>query len=226
MKITNNEIIKSGERELIDAITAELDWGAVEDIFREQHNLGIDEDVQYKHGDIVVHNNQVAYSLEFEVKVTVSVVMDREGNHLSVRLSDTQMEDGDEGTPSSEEDFSAPDGENDSSMQEKDIPSGDQIPVDPDPVISEHQDHDMPSERDPEEEVQGDDAEEAMPEAESPMEQTRSEGDYEEAMADLQSAVASDDGDAEQYMDPDLEAEDKISGMVSEAEEMISKMED
>ena len=101
MKITDTEIIRSGERELIDAITADLDWGAVEDIFREQHNLGIDEDVQYRRGDIVVHNNQVAYSLEFEVKVTVSVMMDRDGNHISVRLPDARMDNGDDGEPPS-----------------------------------------------------------------------------------------------------------------------------
>ena len=55
MKITNADIIKNGEQDLIDAITADLDWGAIENIFREQHNLGIDEDVEYKQGDIVVH---------------------------------------------------------------------------------------------------------------------------------------------------------------------------
>lgn len=87
MQITNADIIKNGEQDLIDAITADLDWGAIENIFREQHNLGIDEDVEYKQGDIIVHDNQIAYQLRFEVKVTVSVLLDREGNYLSVSFS-------------------------------------------------------------------------------------------------------------------------------------------
>ena len=92
MRITNSEVIKSGEQDLIDAITADLDWGAIENIFREQHNLGIDEDVEYKQGDIVVHENQIAYQLQFEVKVTVSVLLDREGNYLSVAVSENNQE--------------------------------------------------------------------------------------------------------------------------------------
>jgi len=47
MKITNHEVIQSGERELIDAITAELDWGSIEDIFIEAHKLKIEDNVEY-----------------------------------------------------------------------------------------------------------------------------------------------------------------------------------
>ena len=88
MKITDSEVIKTGEQELIDAITADLDWGAIEDIFRKDHNLGIEEDVEYKRGDMVVHNNRIAYQLDFEVKVTISVLLDREGNYISVKTAD------------------------------------------------------------------------------------------------------------------------------------------
>ena len=87
MKITNSEVISSGEKELIDAITGDLDWGAIEKVFKERHQLGIEEDVEYKNGDIVVHNNQVAYKLDFEVKVILSVLLDREGNYISVTSS-------------------------------------------------------------------------------------------------------------------------------------------
>ncbi len=84
MRITDTEVIKSGEQELIDGITADLDWGAIEGIFREKHGLKIDEDVEYKRGDIVVHDGRVAYQLDFEVKVTIALLLDRDGNYLSV----------------------------------------------------------------------------------------------------------------------------------------------
>lgn len=87
MKITNAEVIKNGEQELIDAITADLDWGAIEDIFLQEHDLGIEEDIEYKNGDIISLNGQIAYKLEFEVKVNISVLLDREGEYISVNIS-------------------------------------------------------------------------------------------------------------------------------------------
>ena len=88
MKITNAEVIKSGEKDLIDSITADLDWGAIENIFLTEHNLGIDEDIEYKRGDIIAFNNQVAYKLEFAVKVNLSVLINRDGEYLSVKISE------------------------------------------------------------------------------------------------------------------------------------------
>ena len=87
MKITNSEVIKNGEQDLIDAITADLDWGAIEDIFLKEHNLRIEEDIEYKKGDIIAFNDQIAYKLEFEVKVNLSVLLDREGEYISVNIS-------------------------------------------------------------------------------------------------------------------------------------------
>jgi len=110
MKITNSEVIKSGEKELIDAINADLDWGAIEETFRKEHKLGIEEDVEYKRGDIIIFNNRVAYKLEFDVKVTLSVLLDREGNYLSVTSSidlDKTQDENEEGL--FEEDVKEPD---------------------------------------------------------------------------------------------------------------------
>lgn len=98
MKITDHEVIKTSEQELIDAITADLDWGAIEEVIRKKHNLEIEEDVEYKKGDIVVYNDQVAYKLEFNVNVILSVLLDREGNYISIASSgnlDTSQDEND-----------------------------------------------------------------------------------------------------------------------------------
>ncbi len=87
MKITKADVIKSGERELIDSITADLDWSVMEEIFKKYHNLTIEEEVEYKQGDLVVHENRVAYKLDFDIKVRLSIVIDREGNYLSITHS-------------------------------------------------------------------------------------------------------------------------------------------
>ena len=115
MKITDPEIIKSGEQELFDGITGDLDWSAIEQIFREKHKLGIEENVEYKRGDIVAHDNEVAYRLEFEVKITISVLLDREGNYLSISSSgdpDTIREKS-ETAPLEEQEIPAPPPDND-----------------------------------------------------------------------------------------------------------------
>jgi len=87
MKITDSEIIKNGEKELMDAITADLDWATIENIFLKEHNLKIEEDIDYKRGDIIVSNNQVAYKLEFEVKVNFSILLNRHGDYVSIAIS-------------------------------------------------------------------------------------------------------------------------------------------
>lgn len=94
MKITSVDVIKNGERDLMDAITADLDWGAMEKIFQERHNLSLEEEIEYKRGDIVVHDEQVAYRLDFVAKVTLSVLLDRDGNYLSIDIAGRAREKG------------------------------------------------------------------------------------------------------------------------------------
>lgn len=85
MRVTDIDVIKNGERELIDAIIADLNWGVIEEVFRKEHGLTIKEDVEYKKGDLVVYEDQIVYKLEFEVKVGLHVLVDREGNCLTVK---------------------------------------------------------------------------------------------------------------------------------------------
>jgi hypothetical protein len=85
MKLTDSQVIANREQELFDSIIADLDWAAIEEIFKKQHNLEIQEEVEYKKGDIVSHDSTVAYRLDFEVKVNLSILIDRQGNFLSVK---------------------------------------------------------------------------------------------------------------------------------------------
>ncbi len=91
MKVTDSDVIQMGEKELIDAITGDLDWEAIEKIFKNKYHLGFQEDIEYKNGDIVVHNNQIAYKLNFDVRISLSVLFDRKGECLTVSaLTDEQ----------------------------------------------------------------------------------------------------------------------------------------
>lgn len=91
MKIAEKDVIQSSEKELIDTITGDLNWDAIEKIFKEKYNLGLQDDVEYQQGDIIVHNNQIAYKLDFEVKVRMSVLFDRKGDCLDVIANGEEM---------------------------------------------------------------------------------------------------------------------------------------
>lgn len=108
VKVTNTDIIKTGERELIDTIIGDLDWNTLEQIVKDRHRLKIQDDIDYRQGDLIVHDNQVAYKLDFDVKLSVSVIIDRDGNYLSFSTSgDSTESQGPESEPPSETESTA-----------------------------------------------------------------------------------------------------------------------
>ena len=87
MKITDPEVIMRGERDLMDGIIADLDWVLIEKIFKERHRLNIEDDVEYQQGNMIVHDNTIAYELNFQVKLNLSILCDRDGNYIDVKSS-------------------------------------------------------------------------------------------------------------------------------------------
>ena len=94
MKISNPETIEESEKEFIDMINAELDWEAIENLLLEKHSFTLQEEVEYKNGDIVVHNNSIAYKFDFNIKVPLSIIFSRDGEFLE--LSTSQPDETDE----------------------------------------------------------------------------------------------------------------------------------
>ncbi len=79
MKITDPEVIKSGEKDLIESVQEDLDLGAVREILKERMAVAA---LTSKGGQIVVHNNEIAFRLDFEVNLSGSLLFDRQGNLL------------------------------------------------------------------------------------------------------------------------------------------------
>ena len=84
VKITDIKIIKDSEKEFIDTITGDLNWDSIERIIKEKHHFTLQDDIEYRNGDIIVHNNEVAYRLNFNVKVSLSVVFNRQGECIDI----------------------------------------------------------------------------------------------------------------------------------------------
>lgn len=87
MKVTSKETIEMGEKELLDTIIAELDWDIIEEKLKEKHGIRLQEGVEFNNGDLVVYGNKIAYKLQFDVKITLSVLFDRLGECLIVSAS-------------------------------------------------------------------------------------------------------------------------------------------
>ncbi len=87
MKITDTENIKNGEGDFIDGLVGELDWSIIEKLLREKYNLELHDDVEYKNGDIVIHDNKVSYKINFDVRVTLSLLFGRDGECLEITTS-------------------------------------------------------------------------------------------------------------------------------------------
>lgn len=87
LKITDSDAIRKGENDFIDSLIGELDWQVIETLLKEKYRLKLHDDVEYKRGDIVVHGKAIAYKLDFDVRVTLSLVVDRDGECVDIKAS-------------------------------------------------------------------------------------------------------------------------------------------
>ncbi len=101
MKLTSQENIAQSEKEFIDTINAELDWEAIEKLLLEKHKFKLQEKIDYKNGNLIVYNDNIAYKFDFEIKVPLSVIFNREGECLEISTlrDDFEKEDEDEIIP-------------------------------------------------------------------------------------------------------------------------------
>jgi hypothetical protein len=80
MKITDPQIIQTEEKKLIVALQQHLDHETVKTVLMDR----IAETVfEPKEGQIVVHDNQIAFRLDFDLKFNGSLLFDRQGNYIA-----------------------------------------------------------------------------------------------------------------------------------------------
>lgn len=80
MKITDPDVIKNGEKDLIQAVKDDLDLDIIKKIMQNKMNA---ESISSKGGEIVVHNNEIAFRLDFSIEISGSLMFDRQGNYIS-----------------------------------------------------------------------------------------------------------------------------------------------
>jgi hypothetical protein len=80
------QVVEEAKRELIEKLRNNIDLDQVKAICREQCGIEMIEGIDLKHGDIVGRNDQVAYRLDFDIRFSMSVLIDNEGNCISTSL--------------------------------------------------------------------------------------------------------------------------------------------
>jgi hypothetical protein len=79
MKITTPQVIQNGEKDLLDAVQKNLDLETVKKILKDRM---AETSFLSKGGQIVVHDNQIAFRLDFDLTLSGSLYFDRQGNYI------------------------------------------------------------------------------------------------------------------------------------------------
>ncbi|MGD9733519.1 MAG: hypothetical protein AB7U45_15180, partial [Desulfamplus sp.] len=79
-KVTDPDVIKAGERDLIESIKNDLDWNVIKDVFLQKirsasfdiNQSALSFDVSG--GEIVVHKGNIAFRLDLELKTEMPIL--------------------------------------------------------------------------------------------------------------------------------------------------------
>ncbi len=85
MKITDPQVIKNGEKDLIASVQEDLDPATIKEIFKDRVTVAT---MAHTGGQIVVHENEIAFRLDFKVNLNGSLLFDRDGNLIEEQVTD------------------------------------------------------------------------------------------------------------------------------------------
>ncbi len=117
MKITDPDVIKNGEKDLIESLGEDLDPEAVVQIIRDKIT---DTKLSSKGGQIVVHNNEIAFKIDFDLHLSASLMFDRQGNLIPDSTENQKSETQEKESDPFDIDLSSPDDTEDSDFIEED----------------------------------------------------------------------------------------------------------
>ncbi|MFU8769220.1 MAG: hypothetical protein ACNA7H_05735 [Desulfotignum sp.] len=80
MKITDPRVIEKSEHDLIQAVQEKLDPDTIKQILSDHLDRIT---FSSKGGQIVIHDHQIAFRLDFDLQLSGSLLFDRQGNYFS-----------------------------------------------------------------------------------------------------------------------------------------------
>ena len=80
MKITDSKVVQSGEKAFLNAVKDYLDWNAIREVVTKKMRQCA---IESKGGELVLHENSVAFRMDLHCTMDVSITFDREGTLVS-----------------------------------------------------------------------------------------------------------------------------------------------
>lgn len=88
----DSHTVEEAKRDLINQLKLKIDQTDIETVCREQYGIESIKGYEYKDGDIVIDNNQVAFKLDFEVRFPISILLNNGGeNAISLSEKDVSI---------------------------------------------------------------------------------------------------------------------------------------
>ena len=82
-RLMDADLIRRREKEIVNAIASPINKNQLSEIFEKENGLSIGEGAHFKDGQIISYNNKVAYKLDLDTDLKISLLIDRHGGFLS-----------------------------------------------------------------------------------------------------------------------------------------------
>ena len=78
----DSDVMENAKREMIGMIRASIDLDQLREVFNQQYSFTDADEISFKDGDTVVHNDKVTVKLNYKVGLTLTVLIDSDGNPI------------------------------------------------------------------------------------------------------------------------------------------------
>jgi len=83
-RLVPDDAFEKGERDLMDIVTGSLDWDVIEKLLEEKYGLSLQDDIEFKEGHLTVKEDRIAYQMDFQARITLSLMIGRDGRCVDV----------------------------------------------------------------------------------------------------------------------------------------------
>jgi uncharacterized protein YjbI with pentapeptide repeats len=81
-KIVDHGLVEKAVREFFDKVKSDIRFDQVKTICKDQNGIESIDKIDFEYGEIVTHNDQVAFKLNFEISYNLSLLIDQLGNYI------------------------------------------------------------------------------------------------------------------------------------------------
>ena len=83
LNAVNPGMIEKAVSDLIEKVKSNIQLDQVKAICKHQPDIEKIDKIDFEHGDIVTHNGQVAFKLDFKISYNLSLLLDRKGKLIN-----------------------------------------------------------------------------------------------------------------------------------------------